>query len=505
MHIVLISPFATLESVGLRILSSCLRKEGHSVRMLFLRNEFTKAYDALVMEQMSELCKDADLVGVSVFTNYFDNAVQITEQIKKTVRAPVLWGGIHPTIRPEESLRHADMVCLGEGEGPVVELAQKMSRGEDFRNVRSMWFKDGGSIIRNGMHPLQRDLDLLPFPDFDYEHHFVLAEGAIRPMDLSLTERYLGRHDRDHMVLATRGCSFGCTYCCNNTLHEVDRDFRLVRKRSPRHVVEEIVRVREKLPYIRSVKFSDDAFFFYPEKAIEEFCIGFKEQIRLPIRIKGINPCTCSRAKIAMLVDAGLDSLRMGIQSGSERTKALYKRRDSNDKTLAAVRMINEFRDSVTDVQYDIILDNPWENDDDLAQTLLMLVQFQPPYYMALFSLTFYPETELYRKAKADGIVRDDLRDVYRKHYRGTRKTYMNGLFHLLNLYALQGHRMPPICMRILVKRTLLSYALYAVMLAERKMFRVFQLLFKGLRDLGRGDKQRFVQWARKLTGASFA
>ena len=37
----------------------------------------------------------------------------------------LLWGGIHPTIRAEESLDHADMVCIGEGEETIVELQTK--------------------------------------------------------------------------------------------------------------------------------------------------------------------------------------------------------------------------------------------------------------------------------------------------------------------------------------------------------------------------------------------
>lgn len=89
--------------------------------------------------------------------------------------------------------------------------------------------------------------------------------------------------------------------------------------------------------------------------------------------------------------------------------------------------------------QYDIILDNPWETDDDLIETLMFLSKLPTPYRLSLFSLNFYPGTELYRKAKMDCIITDDLKDVYRKHFHRCNKTYLNNLFFLLNDYALNG------------------------------------------------------------------
>ncbi|MBI4397662.1 MAG: cobalamin B12-binding domain-containing protein [Candidatus Omnitrophica bacterium] len=497
MKITLISPFPTLEAVGLRILSACLKHAGHNVQMLFLRHEFNQKYTSSAMNQMSEIAEGSGLVGMTVFSNFYDNAVQMTQQFKKTLKAPVVWGGIHPTIRPEEGLHHADASCLGEAEDAVVELANKIEQGQNYFDTKSMWFRQNGNLIRNATAPIKKELDSLPYSDYDFENHFVLThQDRIERMNLQLTEEYMGT---EYMTMATRGCSFGCEFCCNNTLNQMDAQYRIVRKRDPLKVVQELVEARQKMPFLKSIKFDDDAFFFYPELKIKEFSDAYKERVGLPLCITGITPSTCSRPKLAHLVNAGLDSVRMGIETGSEKTKDLYKRNDSNQKMINSVAMLNEFHDKITKIQYDIILDNPWEGDDELVETLMMLVKFKPPYCLSLFSLTFYPETGLYRKAKEDGLIKDDLNDIYRKYFMGISKTYLNNLYVLLNTYSINGHQMPVKIMALMTDKKLrrwgVSYLVYLGCLIERKIFRAYQLFSRGLNALRRGEPRRIQKW----------
>ena len=83
----------------------------------------------------------------------------------------------------------------------------------------------------------------------------------------------------------------------------------------------------------------------------------------------GCHPHHPYEKKISILVDAGLTSLRMGIQTGSERIKRMYKRNYSNQQVEESVRMIHEFKETIPVPQYDIILDNPWETENDLIGT----------------------------------------------------------------------------------------------------------------------------------------
>ena len=73
---------------------------------------------------------------------------------------------MHPTIRPEECLAHADVVCLGDAEETVVELIGRMNLGQDYSDVEGIWFKKDGEIVENKLRPLLENLDTLPLQDF---------------------------------------------------------------------------------------------------------------------------------------------------------------------------------------------------------------------------------------------------------------------------------------------------------------------------------------------------
>lgn len=61
---------------------------------------------------------------MSLMTNQFIQAKCVTEYLKKYhVPAPIVWGGIQSTVEPEVCLEYADIVCLGEGEDALLELA----------------------------------------------------------------------------------------------------------------------------------------------------------------------------------------------------------------------------------------------------------------------------------------------------------------------------------------------------------------------------------------------
>ena len=132
MKISIISPFPDVRAYGIRVITACLKKAGHDVNLFFLMKEFSERYAEKTMNDLVKLTKGSDLVGISLMTNFYDNAVQITKKLKDNYDFPILWGGIHPTVRPEESLQHADMVCIGESEETLVDLANRMQNKQNY-------------------------------------------------------------------------------------------------------------------------------------------------------------------------------------------------------------------------------------------------------------------------------------------------------------------------------------------------------------------------------------
>ena len=474
MKITLLSIFPDIQSYGIRTISACLKKEGHDVDLVFLQKDF-KTYAEKTLNDLIKLIKGSDLVGITLMTNFWDNAIQITEKIKKNYNIPVVWGGIHPTIRPDECLDHADMVCIGEGEETFIELTRKMKKGQNYHDTKGMGFRVNGKKINNGHRPLPgtdasmfKSLDQIPFQDHDYKSHFMLEGENIIKMNLEkLTQTRLLEF---YQTQPTRGCPFACTFCINNTYLKMYPHQKPIRLRSADNIIGELQEAKRNLPFVKIMLFEDDAFFLMSVKAMREFGKKYKELIRMPLVITGITPSTITREKLAILVDAGLVGARMGIQSAAEKTKELYKRPNSNLQVENAVKLVNEYRGHVK-VFYDIILDSPWDTDDNLQETLMFLSKLPTPYQLSLLSLIFFPGTDIYRHAKRDGLIKDDVKDVYRKHFSGVKKTYLNDLFFVLQRYALVGVGISPIIMSFLTHKMTRKLHLHWISINIMKAF----------------------------------
>ena len=165
--------------------------------------------------------------------------------------------------------------------------------------------------------------------------------------------------------------------------------------------------------------------------------------------------------------------------------------------------MVNDYKDKVS-AYYDIILDSPWDTNQDAVETLMFLSKLPTPYKLNLFSLLFYPGTDLYRKAKKDGIVKDDVDDIYRKHYHGCRPTYLNDLHFLLNDYVSIDIGISPKIMAFLVdekmKKLKLSYVMFKllkILLPFLKSIRIGQQVLK---YVIKGDWNKIWDSLNKLT-----
>lgn len=449
-QVILISPYSQVEAYGLRSLSACLKRAGFPTRLIFLpdieemmvgKNYGARRLSGSALDQVIELCAGAGLIGVSTMTTSFHLACALTEAVHRQLEAPVIWGGVHPTVRPAECLQHADLICIGEGERAIVELARRMAAGHDHLDVPNLGYLDkNGQLILNPLYPLEYDLDNLPFPDYDYEEHYVLHEGELQPFTQELMYYYLtdlGSWARGPVygVLTTRGCPYHCTYCVNDALINIYPEWCKLRRRTPENVIAEIQSARDKLPGLEAIAIRDDTFLANPEDYIAHFCQLYKQSVGLPFRAY-TTAQTANERKLHYLSEAGLRLAIMGIQSGSAHTQKMYNRKVDNEHILRAARLINSFQAYIPRPMYDVITDNPYESQQDQYETLRLVHELPTPYRLSLFSLTFYPGTELYHKALADGIIQEDDPDIYVRNFQMVQPTFYNfALFcHGLNL-----------------------------------------------------------------------
>ena len=494
MKVALISVDPDVWAVGTKILSSVLKKQGHEVQMILLMvKSSSDEYNDNELDELADLVKDADIIGISLMSISLHRAVQVTLRLKKDFSIPILWGGIHPTMFPEESLQYADMICKGEGEQALPELINKMESGQEYFDTKGMWFKRGEEIIENEMLPLIQDLDSVPFFDYDYDTHFVLHEGHLCRMDLDLLDKYSRGYYRSY---ATRGCPFGCTYCYNAAINSMYPGQKVLRKRSVDNIINEFSEIKERFPIITRFHLFDDCFTMLPDETIREFCTKYKKTIGMPLNVPGMSPSTLNREKMAMLIDAGTVNVRMGIQTGSESTKQLYKRKFSNEHLLEVAKMINEHKDKIELPVYDLIVDNPYETDEDVIDTLMFMSKLPVPFYINLHSLFLFPGTPLYETVKQDGRLDEFARDFRSEEITGSFEvTYWNKLFKLIHTFAIQSKTISPFKMFLLTNKimritrlSLLLYIVLNVFSGSSPLKKVKGMLTNVLSDLSAGN-----------------
>jgi anaerobic magnesium-protoporphyrin IX monomethyl ester cyclase len=463
---------------GVRILSACLKRVSCPVKILFLPRDTGEVYPEQVLEQIAHLSEGSALIGISLMTDDFENSIRITRRLKLRLSAPVIWGGIHPTLQPKQCLEYADMVCIGEGEETLIELVQKMARGEDYHHVPGTWQKHNGELIANPLRPLVNDLDSVPYPDYDHRDHAILINGQVVPLTYDiLVERmpepapppWRSSSSSSYLALTTRGCPFRCNYCFNHAFRRLFPDGPVVRKRSIANVIGELKLAQERFPSLTHIWIDDDSFFVRKDKEIEDFSREYKANIRIPLWVTGANPSTVTARKLAALADAGMDAIHMGIQTASPRISKLYARRESNQQATAAVQLFRKFSDQIKTLQFSILLDNPWETESDLRATLLFLSKLPVPCDIFLFPLVLYPGTDLHEKAGKENVINRNRigEELFRN--RAASKTYFNAIFFLLSDCAHRGQTIPFPLMYLLTHPLLIR-------------LRISQILYRGLK-----------------------
>jgi anaerobic magnesium-protoporphyrin IX monomethyl ester cyclase len=506
-NVVLITPTPPdIDAFGVRTLSSVLKKEGVDTRIIFLPggiehlrfdSSYVYRYADQTLRQIAALCDDADLIGFSFMSQYFDRAAQTTEYLKKRFRTPVIWGGIHPTYRPEQCLEFCDMVCIGEGEYALSEVARKLSAGSDVTGVSGCWFNTPAGIRKNEPGPIVVNLDELPYVDYDLDNHYVFdrrTDDIIRLDKESMKEHfpklaYFGnKHLVSYRTMTSRGCPHKCSFCASSATMRL-------RRRSVDNVIDELEKITARFDYLELIHFFDDTFFAAPVEYFEEFSEKYKKRIGRPFHAQ-CSPTTLSERKMELLLDAGLCYTEMGIQTGSERIKRMYRRVVPNEKLIEAAGLIGKYRSRMLVPDYHVILDNPWETPEDVLATLRLLLALPGKFRLQISSLIFFPGTELNRKAQEEGLLTDELDEVCRKPFTYPKGTYLNYLIYLSGQPFV-----PRSILRFLARDSLVGRfhrqrpsGIYRVLFALTEKVR---LVAKGVAALARGDFGRIAHFFR--------
>lgn len=417
---------------GVRSLSTKLKENNHTVRIIFEKGSTNRMicnrnyiyrYKQSVLDEIIEFCQDADLIGFSLMTNSFDRVRQLTSEIKKSLSVPVVWGGIHPTVCTEECLEYADIVCIGEGENSFIELTEKMEKGIDYFDTKGFTFRKNESIINNAPGLLAK-ADELPTPDYNLQRHWIISEGRlIKLADKNLSE-FMGNQ---LSYITSRGCPYKCSYCGNNALLRLYPN-GFLRMRNLLGVVNELECILSQSPGIKKIFFSDDNFMSHSIDEFREFASVYKRKINLPFSC--ITTPARSDEKFKILFAVGLKAVYFGLQTVNENVLRQYNR-PLNSKRVKQVTMDLAKYESKMKINYDVILDSPFETDYERLNTIRFLLSLPIRFSLWFFSFTFYPGTFLTTRAVKEGIIK---KFTCRKCEQGPELNVINLLFYLVHI-----------------------------------------------------------------------
>jgi len=175
-----------------------------------------------------ELFNGVDLAGISTTTSTANRAYSLADNLRQR-GITVVMGGPHVTFMPEEAIRHADYVVMGEGENIFPLLVETLAGGEKLSPMDGLVIR--GEEISTTHQPLIEDLNKIPIPDFS------LVKG-MKPCYNSSRKRIIP-------VQASRGCPFECSFCSVTGMFG-----RKFRHKSVSRVMEEIEKYNTKYHHI---------------------------------------------------------------------------------------------------------------------------------------------------------------------------------------------------------------------------------------------------------------
>ena len=364
---------------GLSIVAACLERAGHNVR-------FWVATPHTNLDQMiREIVHDfgCDMVAASAITTQFPAIASVCRTIKiSSPSTPILVGGVHPSIQPQECIEHPaiDAICVGEGEDVAVAWAKALAIGTQPRGIPGAWIKVRGSneIDRTPPAPFRTDLDQLPF------------------VNRALWERWVDPQDRSLNVVVGRGCPYACTYCSNHAIRRVQPG-RYVRFRSPSNIVTEIGLVLERFPDLTSLYLETETIGASIPWALElcDHLAKFNAKLERPLNFTANFAVTSHfvrneqqlRAFLGALQRANVCNLNVGLESGSPRVRAdILNRPEYTNAELA--RFCQIAREHDIKIALFLLMGVPTETPADAIQTSAVARACDPD---AIFPSIFYP------------------------------------------------------------------------------------------------------------------
>lgn len=406
MRVVLINPrfrlpidTRTTPHLGLAYLAAVSERRGDEVVI----------FDADVERQpVAEFMQEfrPHIVGITANTPQVKQAWRTARAIKEVVDVPVVLGGPHVSVLPEESCEkpYVDIVVRGEGEDAWIDICDRLEaflkdqpeysteaflhpENEVFDNCAGITYRTSdGQIHNNPDRPAIADLDGLPWPAyhlFKMEHYTNLQPA---------TDHVDGA--RSFSIMTSRGCPYRCTFCSQSIMPIKWRS------RSPENVIAEWRHLVEDMG-AQEIGILDDSANIRVKRMEELGRMLIDNNLtHVPwIFVNGIRANLASKELLALLKTAGLKRVAFGVETGDEDILLSIDKKVDHDTIRQAFKNAKEI--GLETIAF-MIIGLPGETRESMQKTIDFAIELDP--LIANFSMmTPYPGTKVYEIVKRQG------------------------------------------------------------------------------------------------------
>lgn len=350
-------------------------KQGYKVRILDLRLP-PMDWKERVDEVLQQGCS---LVGLSVMTgNPIRTSLAISKYIKERSPVPIVWGGPHPTILPEQTLENEsiDFVIRDWGSKSLCALLgylknEVVSRDE----ILGLGYKEGGNIL---LTPPHCRFEILDYRDLPY--HLVDINGS--------QYNRLSNGEVIFPIYTALGCPYKCSFCMSPAVYAKIQGKKWI-PLSEDYVIGHIESIRQRYPFQRLQIYDDDSFIDLDRMAnlLQEYIRrGFHRELKIDFRGARVNELDrMDDDYMRLLARAQVEVLAIGVESGSNRTLERMKKGITVEQILRVNRKLARF--PTLRPHYNFFCGVPGETYEDLLQTkelLLQLLKDHPGAYLGV-------------------------------------------------------------------------------------------------------------------------
>jgi radical SAM superfamily enzyme YgiQ (UPF0313 family) len=399
---------------GLASLSAVLKAAGHETRLVNLNENLPPVPSR---EDVRELVRtwQPGVVAFSCLTQQYAPALELAQWLRAEFERgreplpPLVVGGIHPTMVPEEVMADGvwDHVGVGECEDALLALTRRIERAERVDDVANfLSWKDGArpTGAARGTHGPEHWVknNVGEFPDF--------ANLPEPDYELFDTQRITDQKQGWFGLMTSRGCPYRCTYCLNHKIvdrykEELGRNVKNIgffRFRPADKMLAEIRNVLARYKNIGTFILDDDLFTQNVPHALEFCDLYQKSGIGVPFVVNSHVKQLDERVAEA-LARAGCRILKLGIESGSLRVrKEVLKRHMTQSDILLTVESAERWRLHTSGF---LMIGLPTETRVERLETVDVLAQSGIGRFRTSFFFPF-PGTDSYRLTIEGGYMK---------------------------------------------------------------------------------------------------